>query len=173
MSVSRQYNAWLPVIGAVVGGAVGAFITLMLSRAFAPASNERPRAELTVASPGSSGAELQGRLTALERAVQQLALRQSIAAKLENLAPGGRETTPKPVTDVAPIVDNPVFEAAVRDVMERAEQARQQEREEQRSEWRRRTAEDWANQLGERLRLTDTQKTKVVENRKRLLGTGP
>ena len=83
------------------------------------------------------------------------------AAARTNDAPG-EAASGKPVADVAPIIDNPVFEAAVRDVLDRAEQERHVERESQRAEWRKQAAEEWANGLTEKLRLTEMQKAKAL-----------
>jgi hypothetical protein len=47
--------------------------------------------------------------------------------------------------------------------MDRAEQERDLEREAQRAEWRQRAAEDWSASLTEKLRLTDSQKAKLVQ----------
>jgi hypothetical protein len=46
--------------------------------------------------------------------------------------------------------------------MDRAEQERSLERETQRAEWRKRAADEWGSKLGEKLRLTEIQKTKAT-----------
>jgi hypothetical protein len=55
------------------------------------------------------------------------------------------------------VADDPVFEAAVRDVLERI----QQERAERRDERRTQVAQRWADQLAEKAALNDTQKASV------------
>ena len=86
-----------------------------------------------------------------------------MARAMQPASPEAARTEKPPPADVAPIVDNPVFEAAVRDVMDRAEQERSLERETQRAEWRKRASEEWGNDLSQKLRLTDIQKAKVIE----------
>ncbi|HVJ15976.1 MAG TPA: hypothetical protein VM686_11045 [Polyangiaceae bacterium] len=74
-------------------------------------------------------------------------------------APGGGERP----GGSDPVVDNPVFEAAVRDLVDRIEEERQSEREVERGERRRQWSEQWTNDLTASLKLNDAQKTKMQE----------
>lgn len=57
-----------------------------------------------------------------------------------------------------PVVDDPVFEAAVRAVMDRAQQERAGEREERRAQ----ASQRWADRLAEQAELSDAQKAKAL-----------
>jgi hypothetical protein len=159
----RWSTTLVPGLSALLGGVIGALVTLTLTRD-KPTAEARPEQIDVVPAKSPNGAPLDGRVAALERSVQSLALRESMARAVAQPAgpeAGGAEKPPP--ADVAPIVDNPVFEAAVRDVMDRAEQERNLERETQRAEWRKRAAEEWGNDLSQKLRLTDIQKAKIIE----------
>ena len=152
----------IPAVCALLGGVVGTLLTLALAR---PKPDTRAQAERTApveqTEPGR--APLDGRVAALERSVQALSVRDGMARAIAKLDAAPADSAgPKPVADVAPIVDNPVFDAAVRDVMDRAEQERSVEREAQRSEWRKQASEEWASGLTEKLRLTEMQKAKAL-----------
>jgi hypothetical protein len=96
--------------------------------------------------------ELDRRVTAAEAALRRLdrdrALMELAASRAgDQAAPAGSAQ--------GAAVDNPVFEAAVRDVLGRIESERRTER-------RREAAEQWANAMGQRLGMTDAQKARVV-----------
>jgi len=59
-------------------------------------------------------------------------------------------------------VDDPVFEAAVRDVVEQFDEERRAERQSRSDERRRQAAERWSTSLGDKLALTEDQKQKVM-----------
>lgn len=151
-------------LSALVGGVAGALITITLVRGNASSADTRPRAEPLAQVSQPIQAPADERIASLERALRALTLKDSVtraATAAAGASANGAERPP--LADVAPIVDNPVFEAAVRDVMDRAEQERNLERETQRAEGRKRAAEEWGNTLGEKLRLTEPQKTKVTQ----------
>lgn len=153
----------IPGVSALVGGVVGALLTatVLRDRASSADTKVRPEPPAEAAQAPSSTDE---RLASLERSLRALALKDAVARTAAPPVGSAHDRDgPAPVADVAPIVDNPVFEAAVRDVMDRAEQERDLERETQRAEWRKRTAEEWGKNLGDKLRLTDTQKAKATE----------
>jgi hypothetical protein len=151
--------------GALVGGAAGALLVVLLTRSVGPEgrAKSQPIAEQGPGRRTQAAPELDGRVAALERSLRALALRESTARALSPATSAEGGAVKAPPADVAPIVDNPVFEAAVRDVLDRAEQERDAEREAQRAEWRKQVAQDWANGLSEKLRLTEAQKTKLAE----------
>lgn len=162
MSEGRSSTLLLAAVGSgLVGGAAGALLVVLLTRSASPEVRAKP--ELLV-EPGPPAPQLEGRVAALERSLRALALRESTARAHSPPAGSADPAADKPPpADVAPIVDNPVFEAAVRDVMDRAEQERDAEREAQRAEWRKQVAQDWAHGLTDKLRLTEAQKAKLVE----------
>lgn len=111
---------------------------------------------------GESQAEVLRRLDAVERRLSALALRGSLAAR-----PAGA-AAPAPEEPAAAGVGDPVFEAAVLDVLERAEDERDSERSERRKERARQQAEHWAQALTERLELSAEQAAQVTEIRAQL-----
>jgi hypothetical protein len=153
----------IPAGSALVGGVLGALLAISLVK---PKPETRALPERTT--PGEraepAGSPLNDRVARLELSVQALGLRENLGhtAARANAAPGEAAAGKAPVADVAPLIDNPVFEAAVRDVLDRAEQERNVERESQRAEWRKQASEEWANGLTEKLRLTDLQKAKAL-----------
>jgi hypothetical protein len=163
MREGRSSTVLLAAAGSgLVGGAVGALVVVLLTRG--ASTDVRAKPELIVEPSRPAAPQLEGRVATLERSLRALAVRES-AARMHSpaAASAGGEPEKPPPADVAPIVDNPVFDAAVRDVMDRAEQERDAEREAQRVEWRKQAAQDWANALTEKLRLTELQKAKLVE----------
>jgi hypothetical protein len=153
----------IPGGSALVGGLLGAFLAISLVK---PKPETRAQPERTRAGEQSDpvGTRLDERVARLERSVQALGLRDSMAraaAKADD-APSETAAAKPPTPDVAPVIDSPVFEAAVRDVLDRAEQERNVERESQRAEWRKQASEEWANGLTEKLHLTDMQKAKAL-----------
>jgi hypothetical protein len=154
----------IPGLSALVGGAVGALLTLAVVRSNDPSADTRARPEPLTKSSQPTQSSADERVASLERSLRALELKAGVArAAAQPISSPPRDTEIPPVADVAPIVDNPVFDAAVRDVMERAEQERNLERESQRAEWRKRTAEEWSRAIGEKLRLTEIQKAKSTE----------
>jgi hypothetical protein len=152
----------IPGISALVGGAAGALLTLALARGSVSHVDTRAHPEPASEPSQPRDSSVETRITSLERTVRALALKDSVARATPPAASIGGAAAPTPDANVAPLVDNPVFDAAVRDVMERAEQERTLERETQRAEWRKRSAEEWGGKLSEKLRLTETQKAKVT-----------
>jgi hypothetical protein len=148
---------------AVVGGVVGAVLTLALAP---PRPETGVRAEAAPAQQVGDGALLEGRVAALESSFRALQRARATvnppSASTSTGAPSPAATDAPPAADVGPIVDNPVFEAAVRDVLERAEHERNMEREAQRAEWRKQAADEWANDMTEKLRLTELQKAQAL-----------
>lgn len=153
----------IPALSALGGGAVGAFVTIFALKNDAPRRDSQPRPEPVAEATVRVDPGLDGRVAKVERSLQALALRDGMAQAMAQPADAAAAAEKQPVADVAPIVDNPVFEAAVRDVMDRAEQERSVEREAQRAEWRKRAADEWADELEGKLRLTELQKAKAVE----------
>jgi hypothetical protein len=152
----------IPGVSALLGGVVGALLTVTLVRGSVSRTDAPARPEPTTEPSQPTESSVDARVTSLERSLRALALKDSVARAAPPVSGVAVEAGHSPVANVAPIVDNPVFEAAVRDVMDRAEQERTLERETQRAEWRKRTADEWGSKLGEKLRLTEIQKTKAT-----------
>jgi hypothetical protein len=152
-----------PALGAVVGGVLGALVTLAVAT---PKTTKKGPERVEAEAVGAASApELEGRVAALERAVQRLHQRALLPSSLSSAKPGSADGTSAPTApgDTSPVVDDPVFEAAVRDVVQRVEEERDADRELERSERRRQMADEWVNGLAATLKLNDQQKVKVGE----------
>ena len=152
-----RFSAVLPlVVAALLGGAVGGFVVSRF-----PAPRNAPKVQVVPAS-NADRAQLEPRLLALEEKVARLSRRPpGVSALLAPAAGIGPEDAG--AANTTPVVDDPVFEVAVRDIVDRVEEERSTERDVRRDEQRRRMAETWVNELGLELSLTEAQKTKVAE----------
>jgi hypothetical protein len=145
-------------IAAVAGGVIGGGVAWAVAggRASSPKS----------VSSAMAGTDADERLAALERRMAQ-AERRSL---LRPATPaGGTPAAPNPLPPTAAQgqpeeadVADPVFEAAVRDVMLRVDEERENERQMQRDEQRQAAAQRWAADLTERLGLREDQKAKLL-----------
>jgi hypothetical protein len=153
-----------PALGAIVGGVLASLVTLWVVSPTKTENKRTPgRGAEAVAEPPVS--DVEGRVAALERAVQRLHQRALLPSSIASATPGspdGTGASPAP-GDTSPVVDDPVFEAAVRDVVQRLEEERDADRELERSERRRQMADEWANGLVGTLKLTEQQKLKLSE----------
>jgi hypothetical protein len=150
--VDRQ--AIVSVLGGVLGGLAGAAFVLLVTQKEAALSREAV-AQLR--------AEMQTRLAAVDRSLDA-AEPGSVGA--DPLAPRVRVLPPAPASVGDPPlpagsdelrIDSPVFEAAVLDIIERADDARDAERAVVRDEVRRRRDKYWTDELTMRLGLTPAQ----------------
>jgi hypothetical protein len=153
------------VSSALIGGVTGASVALFA------ASGSPKKATKSASAPGThpgespGGAPLEERLANLEQALRVLERRSSPlrsfqsadAGSAASAAPGQRPE------EEASVVDDPVFEAAVRDVIERAEIDRDNEREVRREDRRKQMATRWADDIAPRLSLNEQQKAKLLE----------
>ena len=148
-----------PALGAFAGGIVAALVTIAIvkpgktedrsSRSGAKIEAEAdPDADLE-----ETSSPLEERVARLENAVGGLARR-----ALAPAAAGSGEPAPSGDTQV---IDDPVFEAAVRDVVERLQEERVADRQLERSERRKQRAEQWSGELAGTLRLNDRQRAAV------------
>jgi hypothetical protein len=113
--------------------------------------------------------EAEERLAALERRMVQVEMRRSFRPATPA---GGTPAAPNPPpptaaqadprADAPAAVDDPVFEAAVRDVVQRVEDERDNERQVAREEQRQAAAQRWATELTEKLGLREDQKGKLL-----------
>lgn len=151
--------AWLAICTvSVVAGAAGGVV----GRYAAPAPQSR--ASSAAVFPDRAPAdpvEIERRLDDLERRVARIGHVQVIPRVSETPSPAASDGRPKQGTAVQ-AVDDPVFEAAVRDVVEQLEEERRVERESRTDERRKQAAERWSTSLGDKLGLTEGQKQKVM-----------
>jgi hypothetical protein len=151
----QRFPALVPLLVAgVLGGAVGGAVVLGLRAPNTPKAVKESVAPVASAEPSA----LEGRVLALEQTVARLSRRPVTVlspAPAGSLMDGG--------TAGATVVDDPVFEVAVRDIVDRVEEERSSERDVRRDEQRRRMADTWVSELGLELGLAEAQKTKVLE----------
>lgn len=155
-----RFSAVLPlVVAALLGGAAGGFVASRFpALRAAPTAQAEPVPSANVA----DGAALESRLRALEEKVARLSRRPPAMSALLAAGVGGGPQDAG-ASNTTPVVDDPVFEVAVRDIVDRVEEERSTERDVRRDEQRRRMAETWANELGLELSLNESQKAKVAE----------
>jgi hypothetical protein len=152
------------VSSALIGGVTGASVALFA------ASGSPKNAPRSASAPGadrgeSSGdAPLEERLANLEQALRVLERRSSPLRSLQGADAGNTASAaPGQRPEETSVVDDPVFEAAVRDVIERAEIDRDNEREVRREDRRKQMATRWADDIAPRLNLNEQQKAKLLE----------
>lgn len=121
----------------------------------------RPAAPLAAAEHGAPAGELAPRVTALEQSVSRLAAQPRVSLTVP--APAAPPAPPHPApAPSAAVVDDPVFEAAVRDVVQRVEEEHVSEHEAKLAELRQTAATRWASALVEKLHLNDQQQAKLA-----------
>lgn len=148
---------------ALVGGIAGAGVALWAAPG-SPKNATKTAPRPADGTQASSDTSVEERLANVEQAVRVLERRGSTPLRLQ--VPGaGSATGSAPGAPAAEtsVVDDPVFEAAVRDVIDRAEVDRETERELRRDDRRKQMATRWADELAPRLGLNDQQKAKLLE----------
>ena len=106
--------------------------------------------------------DLATRLDALESALRSLQRREQ--AQLRASAPSSGPNTARPA-ETKSLVDDPVFEAAVTDVLQRVAEQQASERQAQRDERQQQRMDRWATELSARLALTPEQRATLVQLR--------
>lgn len=154
--VERQ--ALVSVLGGVLGGLAGAAFVLLVTQKEAALSREAV-AQLRV--------EMQARLADVDRSLDSLQQASGGQHRADRSSPEVRvlpaalasagDPQPAPGSDDPLRIDSPVFEAAVLDIIERADDTRDAERAVVRDEVRRRRDKYWADELTMRLGLTPAQ----------------
>ena len=161
--------AVLVAAGALVGGAAGAALTVSMmspERESPKLSKDTAKdrgktdARNVPAEPaeGESVEVLQARLRSLERRVSLLTFAQQHTSPTRAVGEEDGEDGNSPTKTV----DDPVFEAAVRDVLDQVEYERNADRDTRREERRTQWTERWVASLSEPLGLSDEQKQKVA-----------
>jgi hypothetical protein len=147
---------------ALIGGLAGAGVALWA----AGSSKKASKSSSTVsAEPAAANdAPFEERLANVEQAVRVLERRGASPLRvLPTLDAGSAPGTAPGAPPSDALVDDPVFEAAVRDVIDRAEGDREAEREVRREDRRKQMAASWADDMTSKLRLNEQQKAKVLE----------
>lgn len=166
----KPSSSWLLVVAsAVVGGAVGSGVTLALRRPEAPKreapASERRAPSVAEAEPADEDDALSQRLRSLERRVSLLTAALSktgAAVPPPDGQQGANAGEGAPAEDPADVA-SPVFEAAVRDILDRVDDERRQERQERRGVFIEQGSHEISDRLGEKLGLSDDQRQKVAE----------
>ena len=156
MVVSK--TVWVVIGASLLSGGVGGFVGHSLAGSGKKpdktvASAEEP--EASEAAPAATG-DADSRLASLERKVARLERQRQIAQAFADPAgqAGGSGTHP---------VDDPVFETAVRDVLERVDEERDDQRRERRTQRIQQISERWSDDLAKKLALSEDVKKKVAE----------
>jgi hypothetical protein len=154
---------------ALLGGVVGASVVSWIKPA-EPSNVSAGSARPAEQRPPVDAALLR-RVESLEQSLRTLQARGAAAPQsvtpTAGAVPAAGASTAEPSRTFAPVVD-PVFEAAVLDILERAEDDRDSERDVRRSERARQQAEHWTQELKERLALSAAQAAKLLELRTQL-----
>jgi hypothetical protein len=149
---------------ALIGGVAGAGVALWA----APGSAKKPSKSASSVSAEPAAANdtpLEERVANVEQAVRVLERRGASPLRVLPTLDGGSApgAAPGSPPGEAALVDDPVFEAAVRDVIDRAEIDRDAEREVRREDRRKQMASSWADDMTTKLRLNEQQKAKVLD----------
>jgi hypothetical protein len=159
-------------MGGLVGGLAGAGMFAWLRDSGPEPSPAASIALQPASAPRASEAAASGSDTALLRRLERVertlsALQTRVASAAPSAAAAEPVAGAESAATTAPVVD-PVFEAAVLDVLERAEQDRDSERSERRTERTRQQGEHWAAQLTEQLALSPEQAARLLQIRTQL-----
>jgi uncharacterized small protein (DUF1192 family) len=141
------------LLAAAVAGALAGVLGGFVQGRMSPVDKPAPA---HVSSQRDEVRELAAQVAALQAEVTRL--RQQRAASGAARPQVEAATPPGDAPAARPVVDDPVFEAAVRAVMDRAQQERAGEREERRAQ----ATQRWADRLAEQAELTDAQKVKAL-----------
>lgn len=152
--MNRVTSIIVPLITAVLGGAVGGLLT---HHGSTPRAKAVKSADGDPAQPGQSSG-LAGRVSALERQVARLERQKNAIAALRAYGSALAANRPPPDAGAAPSspVDDPVFQAAVEDVIQRTRQQRRQQR-------MQRFAQRVDDRLTSELQLDPDQQQKIVQ----------
>lgn len=163
--MSLLKSASLVVGGALVGGVCGALVvtTLLPSHDKAPqlapvSPREAPSGAKAQDDEAAEAVEaLQMRLSSLERRVSLLTFAQEHRSPTREVAEdeGTEPGQPKKT------VDDPVFEAAVRDIFDRVEDERDSQRNTRRDQRETERTDRWVAAMGEQLQLREDQQQQV------------
>lgn len=147
------------LIAAVVGGVAGG----VAGRYSAPAP--KAKATTTAAAEPSDTSDLARKVEQLERTVATLERERRVTrAALARNAQAGDDMAGAPDGGArSGSIDDPVFETAVRDIMDQIDDERREERRARMEERRKQAADRWAGWLGGELGLNDAQKQKVAD----------
>jgi len=146
---------------ALIGGIAGASVTRLLGPPSAPPAHS---AQATKLEPETAPADatLSARVDALERSMRALEQRMEPVLRAIAISASANNAEDKPrAKEPSSLIGDPVFEAAVLDVMERAREVRSTERDRRRQE----QVEQWATQLTDRLGLSPSQRASLLEIR--------
>jgi hypothetical protein len=141
------------LLGGVVGG--GAVrLTAPSPKAVRPIASAEPESTGESSDTETRIAQLERSVATLERERKLLKLAAAYGSAVGAAADGGAPPSS--------VVDDPVFQAAVRDVMDQVETEKRDERKTEREERRRKMADRFSDGLATTLGLSDAQKQKVA-----------
>jgi hypothetical protein len=165
-SMSLLNSALLVVGGALVGGVCGGLVVTTIGAS--PEKTPQVRAAQQEDARGASNREgadsqeeveaLRWKVASLERRVSLLTFAQEHRSPTREVAAEEGQGEPGKPTKT---VDDPVFEAAVRDVLDRVEVERDSQRDTRRDQRQAESAERWISAVGQQLRLRDDQQQQI------------
>lgn len=160
-------SALLVVGGAVIGGVCGGLLVTSMApprdepKLRAAPQQEAPQGMRASDDEGAESVEaLRTRLASVERRVSLLTFAQDHRSPTREAAEGegnGEEEPGKPKKTV----DDPVFEAAVRDVLDRVQDERDSQRNTRRDQREAESVDRWVAAVGPQLQLRDDQQTQI------------
>ena len=150
----RESSILIAAIPAVVGGGVGSSTTSW----FRGVSSAKPAS--SASSTAADLDELSNRVDTLEGQVARLGQQRWVA--IPTPVPAAATATDSPAPSAAKPVDDPVFEAAVRDVLDRVERDKTSDRESRRVERQTQQTQRWLDGFAKQTSLTDDQKAKAL-----------
>lgn len=146
------------VIAALLGGVAGGAVVRLTQRSPPPATSATREAGAT-----SDSSDLEKRIAELERNSSRTERTRRLERAVANAAPAGDDTAPPSPNGGRPTIDDPVFQLAVRDVIEQLEDERREERGARGAERRKQMAAAWSAEMTTALGLSDAQKQKVAQ----------
>lgn len=146
------------VIAALLGGVTGGAVVRLTQRAPPPVTSATREA-----GAASDRGDLEKRIAELEQNASRSERTRRVERAVAGVAPAGDDSAPAPPSGARPAIDDPVFQMAVRDVIEQLEDERREERGARGAERRKRMAETWSAELTTALGLSDAQKQKVAQ----------
>jgi hypothetical protein len=152
MTPAKFYVSMLAA--SLASGVIGGVTVHLVSR---PKTSAKPG----VSASAEPSSDLANRIDGLERSVAGLERERRIRS-LVTPSDDNDPSTPDAGARRA-VIDDPVFDTAVRDVIEQVETERTNERQLRGQERRKQNIERFTNDLGQELGLNDAQKAKVLE----------
>lgn len=150
--------AAVAVVAALIGGGAGGAVARLTAKAPTPAASASREPG---AAPDTS--DLEKRITTLEQNAAKSERSRRVERAAAAAAPSGDDPGGAAPAPGKPHIDDPVFDTAVRDIIDQVSEERREEREARQTDRRKRMAEAWTQEIAGELGLSDAQKQKVAD----------